>query len=104
MALKVKSLKQTAEENASVTRGTRKSAATLKEGVPNDHAKKHLESAPTVGVSIGTTLNMDNYESLRVDVWLTDSVLEGELFYDAYDRVLSVVQGVLQDVVKQYRE
>jgi len=107
-SLKNKSLKKSlsaqAEENATVTRGTSKNQTTLKEGKPNDHSRKHLDgSNPTVGVSIGTTLNMGDYESLRVDVWLTDEVQEGETTQQAYERVVSTVDETLQNIVNQYK-
>ena len=100
-----KSLVQKAEENATVTQGTRGEQRTLKQGVPSEHSRKHLDGKiPVVGVSIGTTLNMDNYESLRADVWLTDEVHEGESVQKAYERVTQIVSTVLQEVCSQYRE
>ena len=108
MTLKSKSLKKSlaekAEENTSVTKGTSKNQEVLKEGVPNDHSRKHLEQAPVVGVSIGTTLNMGDYESLRVDTWLTDRVRDNETVEQAYDRVVQVVDSTLQRIVSQYRD
>ena len=89
-----KSLSQQAEENSTVTRGTSKNQRVLKEGVPNDHSRKHLnDEFPTVGVSIGTTLNMGDYESLRVDVWLSDKVSDTETLEQAYARVVQAVDS-----------
>ena len=107
-ALKNKSLKksltQQAEENSTVTRGTSKNQRVLKEGVPNDHSRKHLnDEFPTVGVSIGTTLNMGDYESLRVDVWLSDKVSDTETLEQAYARVVQAVDSTLQEIVSQYQ-
>ena len=109
MALKNKSLKKSLSEqavkNAQVTKGTSKEQKVLKEGVPNDHSRKHLINTPTtVGISIGTTLNMGDYESLRVDVWLTDNVRDGETVESAYGRITQVVDETLQDIIGQYRE
>ena len=98
------SLKKKAERNAQVTKGTSKNQTTLKEGVPNDPSVKHLSTPPIVGVSIGTTLNMGDYQSLRVDVWLTDNVDSGESFEDAYQRVSSTVGDVLSKLVEEYRD
>ena len=99
-----KSLSQRAEENTTVTKGTSKNQTVLKEGNPNDHSRKHLDGdTPVVGVSIGTTLNMGDYESLRVDVWLTDTVDERETIEQAYSRVVQVVDKTLQDIVSQYK-
>ena len=99
-----KSLSQQAEENSTVTRGTSKNQRVLKEGVPNDHSRKHLNNDfPTVGVSIGTTLNMGDYESLRVDVWLSDKVSDTETLEQAYARVVQAVDSTLQEIVSQYQ-
>ena len=106
MALKSKELKKSlserAEENARVTRGTSKDQTVLKSGKPNDHSPKHLGSAPVVGVSIGSTLNMENYESLRVDVWLSAPVEDGETIQQAYQRVTKTVDETLQEIIQQY--
>ena len=108
MALKSNSLKKTLKEQASdntqVTRGTSKDQKVLKQGIPNDHSRKHLTQSPVVGVSIGSTINMENYESLRVDVWLTDNVHEGETIEQAYQRVTKTVDETLQNIVGQYTE
>ena len=45
---------------------------------------------------------MENYESLRADVWLSDTVQEGETVEQAYQRVSSVVESTLQELVSQY--
>lgn len=104
-----KSLSQRAEENTTVTKGTSKNQSVLKQGTPNDHSRKHevqksAETLPVVGVSIGITKNMDNYESLRVDCWLTDVVSEEETVEQAYERVVAVVDKTLQDTVSSYIE
>lgn len=99
-----KSLAEKSKENTTVTRGTSKNQKVLKEGVPNDHSRKHLNNDfPTVGVSIGTTLNMGDYESLRVDVWLSDKVSDTETLEQAYARVVQAVDSTLQEIVSQYQ-
>lgn len=99
-----KSLSEQAKENATVTKGTSKNQTTLKEGRPSEHSRKHLDGdVPVVGVSIGTTLNMGDYESLRVDVWLTDKVAESETTAQAYARVVKTVDETLQEIVSQYK-
>ena len=109
MALKNKALKKSlseqAEENTQVTKGTRNNQTVLKKGVPNDHSPKHMPSeVPVVGVSIGSTINMENYESLRVDVWLTDAVKPNETVEQAYQRVIKTVDSTVQEIVNQYTE
>lgn len=104
MALKKKkiSLKKVAEENTTVTKGTKNNQEVLEEGTPNDHHRKQESNTPVVGVNLGVTKNMDNYESLRVDVWLTDNVGEKETIEQAYERVLEVVDKVMIDTVNSY--
>lgn len=97
------SLKARARDNAIVTQGTRKESTTLKQGTPNEHSRKHLDGeVPVVGVSVGITKNMENYESLRVDVWLTDKVAEGEDVISAYARVTKVCSEVLTEIVGEF--
>lgn len=104
MALKKKSLKQQVEENTTVTKGTKSNQQTLKQGTPNDHHRKQESPAQTVGVNLGITKNMDNYESLRVDCWGTDTVQPGETMEQAYERLIGVVDSVLQDTIQSYIE
>lgn len=104
MALKKKSLKQQVEENTTVTKGTKSNQQTLKQGIPNDHHRKQQCEGQTVGVNLGITKNMDNYESLRVDCWGTDTVQPGETMEQAYERLIGVVDNVLQDTVQSYVE
>lgn len=100
-----KSLVERAEENARVTKGTSKNQQVVKEGIPNDHHPKQQNTeTPIVGVNLGITKNMDNYESLRVDVWLTDTVMSGESVEQTYERVIGVVDNVLQNTVNSYIE
>lgn len=99
-----KSLSEKAEQNARVTKGTSKDQKVVKEGVPIEHSNKHLHNSKLVGVNIGTTLNMGDYESLRVDVWLTDDVSSKETYEEAYERVISVAHSTLEKVVNLYRD
>ena len=101
MALKKKSLKEIASDNTQVTKGTSNNQEVLKEGTPNDHSIKHL-STKIVGASIGITKNMENYESLRVDCWLTDTVKENETVEQAYERILGIIDKTMQDTVNSY--
>ena len=98
-----KSLNETAEGNARVTKGTSKNQVTIKEGVPSEHSRKHLGGGTTVGASIGTTLNMGDYESLRVDVWITDEIHESESVTQAYARVSDIISTTLHDIVSAYK-
>lgn len=99
-----KSLAEQAKDNTTVTRGKKSDQTVLKPGVPRDQTVKTMSAAPIVGVSLGMTLNMDNYESLRADTWMTDLVQEGETTEQAYQRVTKVVQDTLFDIISQYKE
>ena len=79
---------------------------TVKQGIPNDHSRKHDADGHVdrVGINIGVTKSMDNYESLRVDVWYTSNVNEGETIDQAYDRIKEVTEKVLTDTVAEYIE
>lgn len=100
----VANLKKKAEKNARVTLGRKDNQTVLKEGVVNEHPQNaRVTDTPVVGVSIGSTLNMGDYESLRVDVWLTDKVGSTETFERAYERIISVVDKVLQETVNSYK-
>ena len=103
--LSKKSLKAQAKENAQVTKGTSKNQEVLKKGVPNDHSRRLDNSGNTVvGVSIGSTLNMGDYQSLRTDVWLSDTVNDGETVEQAYERVTKVVNDTLQEIVSTFSD
>lgn len=90
-------LKKKAEANTSVKRGKE----VIKEGLPSDHSKKHGVpiQARMVGMNKGITRNMGDFESLRVDVWLTDYIEEGETAQEALERVESIVDEVLEEAV-----
>lgn len=107
MALKSKSLKKSlnkiAEENSTVTVGTSKEQEVVKDGIPADLHTKQKSLRPTVGISIGSTINMGDYQSLRADVWLTDEVLADETIEEAYARVTKVVHDTLEQIVDSYQ-
>ena len=105
MQTKQSTLKENAVKNTTVTKKTgREAPVTVKQGVPLDHAVKHksYENAK-FGMSKGATINMDNYESMRIDVWLTDEVREGESIREAYTRIEAILDEVLEDTVMSAR-
>lgn len=72
----------------------------IKAGTPKDHVIKYVpkESSgvkegfcPKIGLSKGITKNMDNYESFRVDVWLTDELLPGETPEEGLKRLSEII-------------
>ncbi len=101
-------LKSTARDNTTVSKGTVKNGySTVKSGSPLDHetkqkSSKHKEDSSlgqAIGMSKGCTKNMDNYESLRVDCWLSDSVREGETVKEAFNRIEAIIDEVLEESV-----
>ena len=54
-----------------------------------------------VTVALGYTLNLGNFQSLRIDLGIEDSRRDGETVNDAFDRVYSFVEGRLADKVKE---
>lgn len=101
--LKRKKLLAKAEKNTGITLKDNKSGTedVLKKGAPLDQTTKHdPKSSPIcVGMSKGVTKNMDNYESLRVDVWLSDTPNEGESIADCFTRVEAIIDETLEKAV-----
>lgn len=98
-----KALKTAAKKNVNATKKVvGEEDETLIKGTPLDHATKHSPyEGAKVGMSKGITKNMDNYESLRVDVWLTDDVMLGETVQHAYNRISAVLTEVLEETVAE---
>lgn len=101
---KANQLRKEAEENSTLSLKSDGVEKTLKEGKPLDQAvKKQPYDSSKFGMSMGNTLNMDNYESLRVDVWLSDEIQEGENVEEAFDRVQSILEETLEKICLPYR-
>jgi len=100
-------LKKEASENTTTSKKRGKDAQVpLKQGKPLDHTPKHQARETTdgtckrvVGMSKGCTVNMENYESFRVDVWLTDFVLPDETQEEALDRISEIIDKQIQEEV-----
>lgn len=97
-------LESKAKENTTVVKKAEGKETTLKEGTPLEHSMQHFSVPNVVGVNVGVTKNMSNYESLRVDCWITDIVPEdktreeviGELFEVAQVQVATQVQEIME--------
>ena len=95
-----KSLAETAENNTTIQKKSGGEVETIKNGTPLDHSSKHdPKSGLIVGMSKGVTKNMDNYESLRVDVWLSDSVHQNETAEQALTRIESFIDKAIETAV-----
>lgn len=54
-----------------------------------------------VSVTLGYTLNLGNFESLRVDLGIIDSRRDGENVEQAFDRVYAFVEQKLTEKVRE---
>lgn len=54
-----------------------------------------------VSVTLGYTLNLGNFQSLRLDLGVVDSRREGETTNDAMDRVYAFVEAKLAEKVQE---
>jgi hypothetical protein len=54
-----------------------------------------------VAVGLGYTLNLGNFQSLRIDISITDSKRESENTGEAFDRVYGFVEEKLAEKVKE---
>ena len=54
-----------------------------------------------VKVGLGYTLNLGNFQSLRIDLEVTDNKRDGENINEAFERVYSFVEDKLADKVRE---
>jgi hypothetical protein len=54
-----------------------------------------------VNVTLGYTLNLGNFQSLRIDLGINDSKRDGENINEAFERVYSFVESKLAEKVKE---
>jgi hypothetical protein len=54
-----------------------------------------------VGVTLGYTLNLGNFQSLRIDLNVIDSKRDGENTNDAFERVYKFVEDKLTEKVNE---
>ena len=57
-----------------------------------------------VSITLGYTLNLGNFQSLRLDLGVIDSKREGETTEQAFDRVYKFVEDKLTDKIKEAQE
>ena len=61
-----------------------------------------MENGKTkVSVALGYTINLGNFQSLRIDLGIEDSERDGENINDAFARVYSFVEEKLTEKVKE---
>ena len=54
-----------------------------------------------VTVGLGYTINLGNFQSLRIDLSVTDNKRDGENTNDAFERVYSFVEAKLGEKVRE---
>ena len=54
-----------------------------------------------VTVSLGYTMNVGNFQSLRIDIGVEDQVRDGENIHEGFDRVYSFVEEQLSAKLKE---
>lgn len=57
-----------------------------------------------VSVTLGYTLNLGNFQSLRVDLGVVDNVRDGETTNDAMNRVYDFVEAKVVQKVQEAKE
>lgn len=57
-----------------------------------------------VNVTLGYTLNLGNFQSLRLDLGVTDSAKNGETVDQAFERVYKFVENKLTEKIKEAQE
>ena len=62
-------------------------------GMENENTK--------VKVALGYTLNLGNFQSLRIDLEVSDNKREAETTNDAFERVYEFVENKLAEKVKE---
>jgi hypothetical protein len=61
-----------------------------------------MENSKTkVTVALGYTLNLGNFQSLRIDLGIEDTERDGENINDAFNRVYAFVEQKLTEKVKE---
>lgn len=54
-----------------------------------------------VNVTLGYTLNLGNFQSLRIDLGVVDSLREGEGINAGFDRIYNFVEAKLTEKIKE---
>ena len=104
---KKKELQEQAVKNTTITKGTKGNQKTIKEGTPLDHTPQHninKTSPRTVGINIGATINMGDFNSYRVDCWLTDELLDNETQEEGLQRLASICKDEVERLIQEEQE
>lgn len=67
----------------------------------NKHIRRAMSDKTNVTVNLGYTLNLGNFQSLRVDLGCTDYVREDENVDTAMNRVYDFVEGKVMSKIEE---
>lgn len=102
--MKVRKHVEAVKERANVVKNMGKDTEEiLHQGNVEDSVVKQ-KSTNNVGISLGVTKNMGDFNSLRIDVWYSDYIQPGESVEEALGRVHEVVDTALEELVQLYDE
>lgn len=68
------------------------------------HIRRKMSERTTVSVNLGYTLNLGNFQSLRVDLGCTDYVRDGENTDTAMTRVYDFVETKVMDKIEEAKK
>ena len=70
----------------------------------NEREIKMENEQTKVNVTLGYTLNLGNFQSLRIDLGIEDSRRDGESIEDAFNRVYSFTEAKLIQKINEAKE
>lgn len=71
---------------------------------PTNSAPAALGEGDKVGASFGVTLNMGDYQSLRIEFWAESVKREGETSRQAFNRVYEICEREANTKAAEYRK
>jgi hypothetical protein len=57
-----------------------------------------------INVALGYTLNLGNFQSLRIDIGIQDSKRDGETTNDAFERIYKYVETKLAEKIAENQD
>lgn len=70
----------------------------------NQHIRRSMSTQTTVTVNLGYTMNLGNFQSLRIDLGCTDFVRDGENVDSAMDRVYDFVENKVLTKIDEVKQ
>lgn len=63
-----------------------------------------IDEGDRIGASFGVTLNMGEYQSLRVEAWVEGTKREGETSVSAFKRLFDLVEREANQKAAEYKK